>query len=214
MNQNTQDFWETCWQRDTDRDYGKYLKAFYQKQDPMIDLFKRHHVRHVCDAACGYGAYSLMLASNGFQVEGFDISQTSVELTKKLLGKYGIDTSNYKAASVLDTGYAAIFDAVVAVSVLDHLYAADARAALTELLRIVKPGGLVVVSFDNLDEDDLKRQHILAADGSILYTDPSWGGMIFHPYADGELADWLSQYRIIHHYQNSRNERFYVIEKV
>lgn len=141
MKQYGQEFWEDCWKRSEGADYSAYLQSYYKKQDPIIDLLKQNHVHYVCDAACGFGAYTLMLASNGFRVEGFDISATSVEVTRSLLQKYGIDTSKFKVASVLDTGYDEMFDAVTACSVLDHLYVCDAEKAMHELLRIVKPGG-------------------------------------------------------------------------
>lgn len=214
MDHSNQAFWETRWQQGSVEEYGAYLAKFYRKSDPMIDLLKQYPVRRVCDAACGFGAYSLMLASNGFQVEGFDIAPTSVAVTKALLGKYGIDASRFKVASVLDTGYTETFDAVTARSVLDHMCISDAEAALQELFRIVRDGGILVVSFDGLDEEDLEIPHTVTEDGSILYTAGRRCGMIFHCYAESELKDWLSVYPILLSYTNDRGERFFAIRKL
>jgi SAM-dependent methyltransferase len=41
-----------------------------------------------------------------------------------------------------------IFDVVVSCSVLEHLTAADQEVALTEIARVLKPGGLVGLTFD------------------------------------------------------------------
>lgn len=211
---HNQSFWETCWQRGSAEEYSTYLAAYYQKQDPVVDLLKEHNTLHVCDAACGFGAYSLMLASNGFQVEGFDIAPTSVEITKQLLSKYGIDTEPYKVASVLDTGYdSGCFDAVTARSVLDHLTVADAKQALEELLRIVKNRGIVVVSFDTPDEEDFELPHDITEDGSLLYLEGKRRGMVFHHYSDDALDGWLRRYHVIFSYKNSREERFFAIQK-
>lgn len=213
MNDYGQDFWETCWKQNTLEEYSKYLSKYYRRQNPVIDLLKRYNVHYVCDAACGYGAYSLMLASNGFQVEGFDISPTSVEVTKELLKQYNIDSCNYKVASVLNTGYEEIFEAVVACSVLDHLYTEDAREALDELLRIVKKDGIVVVSFDGMDEDYVETPHEVTADGSFLYSEGKRNGMVFHYYSDEELKKWLNSYHVIDSFTNDEGERFYAIQK-
>lgn len=209
--ENSQEFWEKRWQLGAGTDYEPYLQACCNKQDPIIDLFKHRGIRRVCDAGCGYGAWSLMLASAGFQVEGFDIAPTAVEVTKTMLAAYGIDASRYKAASVLDTGYTEPFDAVTAVSVLDHMSVSDGKKALEELLRIVKPGGLLVVSFDALDEEDLELPHQLTGDGSILYTEGSRAGMVFHAYTDDELKAWLGP--AVLSYTNGRGERFFAIER-
>lgn len=213
MDNNTQAFWETCWQRGKSTDYSSLLNAYYQKQDPIIDLFRSYNIRHVCDAACGFGGYTLMLSSNGFQVEGFDIAPTSVEVTKSMLHRYGIDTSKFKTASVLDTGYAEPFDAVTARSVLDHMSVSNAKLALKELIRIVKSGGIIVVSFDALDEEDLEEPHKIAGDGSILYTGGNHNGMVFHFYSDEALTAWLGTYPILLSYTNDRGERFFAIQK-
>lgn len=213
MNQKNQRFWEERWQRGADTNYEAYLQAYHQKHDPIIDLFKSYNVHRICDAACGFGAYSLMLASAGFQVEGFDIAPTSVEITKQMLQKYGIDISKYKVASVLDTGYCEIFDAVTAISVLDHMSVSEAEKALNELLRIVHPGGIVVVSFDSLDADDLEIPHEIMSDGSILYVEGNRAGMVFHFYSNDELKTWLGAYPVIYSFTNDRAERFFAIQK-
>lgn len=213
MEKDMQTFWESRWQGSTPDDYRAYLALYYQKQDPIIDLFRQYNIHHVCDAACGFGAYSLMLASSGFTVEGFDIAPTSVEVTKALLASYGIDASNFKIASVLDTGYAPRFDAVTARSVLDHMTVADAKAGLKELLRIVKPGGVVVVSFDSMDEEDWELPHTMTGDGSLLYTEGRRKGMVFHPYSDVDLLAWLSAYPVLLSETNDRGERFFAIQK-
>lgn len=214
MKQYGQEFWEDRWKRSEKTDYSAYLQSYYQKQDPIIDLLKQNQVHYVCDAACGFGAYSLMLASNGFSVEGFDIAPTSVEITKSLLQKYSVDSSKYKVASVLEPGYDEQFDAVTAISVLDHMYISDARKALKELLGTVKPGGIVVVSFDSLDSEDLEIPYEITEDGSIRYTEGARDGMVFHFYSASELESWLSDYAIILSYTNNRNERFFAIQKL
>lgn len=214
MNEKTsQELWESRWKSSIGTNYTAYLECFNKKQDPIIELFKRYNVHHVCDAACGFGAYSLMLASNGFGVEGFDISPTSVEITKSLLQKYGIDTSKYKVASVLEPGYNEQFDAVTAISVLDHMCISEARKALEALLRIVKPSGIVVVSFDSLDNEDLELPHDIMEDGSLRYANGPRNGMVFHFYSTSELESWLSAYAIILSYTNDRGERFFALQK-
>lgn len=212
-NGNSREFWEACWQRGADTDYTPHIHSYYKKQDPIIDLFRRYRIHHVCDAACGYGAYSLLLASNGFLVEGFDIAPTSVDVTKAMLEKYGIDASLFKTASVLETGYDETFDAVTAISVLDHMCVSDAQNALEELLRIVKPGGIVVISFDPLDEEDLEESHETTDDGSILYTGGHHHSMVFHCYSEPELKTWLDAYNVVLAYTNNRGERFFAIQK-
>ena len=163
----SKDFWENCWQSENPEAMYACLDSYYRWEDGIIDVFRAHRVEKVCDAACGYGAYSLAFASNGFQVTSFDISPSAAEITRRGLERYGI-AAGVKAASILSTGYGdEVFDGVVAGSVLDHMTVADAQKALSELYRITKPGGLILVSFDTAEESDLEMAHERLSDGSL-----------------------------------------------
>lgn len=188
------------------------LQPYHQGKDEILDVLKAHRVRRICDAGCGFGAYSLLLASNGFNVEGFDLSESAVAVTKELLGNYKIDASSYRAASVLQTGYEdEQFDAAVAYSVLDHMTVDDAKKGLTELSRIVRKDGLLVLAFDSLEEDDLELAHTVMPDGSLLYTQGKRTGMIFHPFTEQELSELLGNKKILYRRTNTKGERVLVV---
>ncbi len=191
-----------------------YLDDSYQSKDSIIDIFREHRVNTICDAACGYGAYSLAFASNGFQVESFDISPSAVRITQRCMEKYGI-TIDVKAANILSCGYAdAAFDGVIASSVLDHMTIADAQRALSELCRITRPGGLILVSFDTPEASDLEMDHEVLEDGSLRYVDgTSRAGMIFHPYGKEEIDLLLAGKRVIYEHTNQKGEQIRILEK-
>ena len=69
--------WERCWQKEDPVELCAYLERYYQPRSREIELIKTHHIRSVCDAACGYGAHTLAFASHGFEVYGFDILPTA-----------------------------------------------------------------------------------------------------------------------------------------
>ena len=150
--------------------------------DPLIDALHRHGVKTVCDAGCGCGAYAMKLAANGFSVCGFDVSSHAVEIAQTLLEKAAL-AAELKTAGILSTGYAdGTFDGVVCRDVLDHLPRAEAAAAVKELCRITKPGGIVIFTLDPLDEEYRTEPHRVNADGDYVYTAGKWKGMVFHPY--------------------------------
>lgn len=205
-------FWEKCWSKENIDALLPYLENYNNIKSDEIDLFQKENVKTVCDAACGFGAYTLALASNGFTVKAFDISENAAEIAYEGLKRLGYDIE-VKAASITRTGYAdAEFDGVFAHSVLDHMTFEDAKKGFAELCRIVRPGGLILVSFDEVDEDDLALEHENLQDGCIKFTgDSAKNGMILHSYDDIWGKELLSGKEILYEAVNSKDEHVFVV---
>lgn len=215
MENYSEKYWETLWQSESVDELLGYLDGYNKFSNSIIDMFKQNGIKKVCDAACGFGGYTLALASNGFDVESFDVSRTAVEITKQGLEKYGMDSSKVKVANMLETGYEdAYFDGVLVNSVIDHLTAEDAGKALGELFRITRKGGLITISFDALEDEDLEAEHEILGDGSFRYTgDDSRKDMIFHPYGVDEIKAFLQGKTIVFQGVNGRNQQVVVLRK-
>ncbi len=65
----------------------------------------------------------------------------------------------------------------------------DAVAALQELYRITKPGGMILITLDSLDDEYRTEPHRMNENGVYLYTDGKWEGMVFHPYQEHEISE-------------------------
>jgi len=208
-------YWESSWKSESAEELYQYLNGYNKLKNPVIDLFRQYGVKKVCDAACGFGGYMLAFASNGFEVQGFDISKTAVETARKGLEKFQIDVSGIKVASILATGYANVsFDGVIANSVLDHLKAEDAKKALNELFRITKEGGLVMFSLDAIEDEDLEAEHIVLEDGSFLYTgEDGRKNMIFHHYDREKTRALIKGRTVIYEGISRRNQQIIVLQK-
>ena len=207
-------YWEKCWNEEDVSELLGYLKAYENLKSEEIEIFKQHGLKKICDAACGFGAYSLAFFSNGFEICGFDISAKAVEIARKGLRPYGVDPANYKVASIVDTGYEdEAFDGVVAHSVIDHMTSELAEKAVNELLRITAKGGLVLLSFDTAEQEDYETEHILLEDGSMEYTDGHRKGMIFRPYDWDMIDKLLGNHSVVSKRINQKNEQMVVIQK-
>ena len=201
--------WEKLWGSADDEKLFSYLKKYDKYDGEEIAFFKEAGVKTVCDAACGFGAYTLALASNGFEVSAFDISTRAAAKAKEGLRRFGHDV-DVKSADILGTRYAdGYFDGVCAVSVLDHMTKADAEKALCELYRIARPGGLIMLAFDKPDETGLTKEHEILPDGSIKYEN----GMIFHPYDSEEIAGLTVGRETVFECENGRGEQIVILKR-
>ena len=93
-------FWEKCWNKENIETMLPYLEKYNNIKSDEINLFQKDNITTVCDAACGFGAYTLALASNGFTVKAFDISENAAKIIHEGLKRLGYDIE-VKAASIL-----------------------------------------------------------------------------------------------------------------
>ena len=95
------------------------------------------------DAGCGQGAYVARMRALGFDVDGIDASAGQVDLASRKLGAAGVVTTG----SVLNIpAEDNSRDFAYVINVLHHLPSVDAqRRAFAELMRVLRPGGLLFV---------------------------------------------------------------------
>jgi 2-polyprenyl-3-methyl-5-hydroxy-6-metoxy-1,4-benzoquinol methylase len=101
-------------------------------------------VGRLLDVGCGGGRFLNRMKKHGWQVEGTDFDK---QATKKVTSRYGIKTHiGDLTQCALPTSS---FDVITLSQVIEHLY--DPQATLRECLRILKPGGLLVMTTPNVN---------------------------------------------------------------
>lgn len=184
-------FWNQSWEAIDPKRLLSYINTFDMSPDPIIEYLHTQQIKTVCDAGCGCGIYALKLAANGFTVSGFDISAHAIKIAQSLIASVSCH-ADLKVASILSTEYANDqFDCVISRDVLDHMRKEDAKTAIMELVRIMKPGGILLFTVDSLDEEYETEPHTVNSDGDYLFTSGKWDGMVFHPYSKQELQQML-----------------------
>lgn len=94
------------------------------------------------DVGCGGGRLLNRMKKRGWQVEGTDFDEQAAQ---RVASRYGIKTH---VGDLPQCGLPAdSFDAIVLSQAIEHLY--DPKTTLRECLRILKPGGLLVMTTPN-----------------------------------------------------------------
>lgn len=93
----------------------------------------------VCDAGCGWGTTLGALERHGFRVTGMDISRRTLEALDRPERELVLADLARDVPPGMDK-----YDAVLALDVIEHID--DDRDAVAKLARLVRPGGVVVVS--------------------------------------------------------------------
>lgn len=136
----------------------------------------------VLDAACGTGAFACGVAPRAGFVAACDLSPKMVALTSRKAQRRGLEnvacgTGNLCALDFSDGS----FDVAIAGNVL-HLLA-EPRYAVSELQRVTRPGGTIVIS-NYMNEEDTDRRFLKLA-GAVGFTVHSeWNTSAFLAFLD------------------------------
>lgn len=123
---------------------ARRLALLTRKTGLMRDALECYGVGRLgLDVGCGQGAYVGQMRALGFDVSGIDASDNQVAIARKKLGpNAAVGTgSALEIPAPADT-----FDFVYTINVLHHLSSiAEQQRAFVELLRVLKPGGVLFV---------------------------------------------------------------------
>lgn len=128
--------------------------------DDMYALMLRHFVPggRTIDVGCGNGRDAAWLAQQGFDVVGYDSSPALIELARQSFPSVTFHVGYLPELEGVTTQ----FDNVVCETVLMHLPANEVPQAAARLWALVRPGGVLYVSWRVTEGDDLRH-----ADGRL-----------------------------------------------
>lgn len=97
----------------------------------------------VVDLGCGSGKNLIPLIQRGAQVIGIDLSPELIELARARLAEAALRRADLCVASAYETNLPeGVADVVLCAAILHHL---ELGRAKQEILRILRPGGLLVI---------------------------------------------------------------------
>ncbi len=108
----------------------------------LLDLLQPRRGEIILDVGCGTGVFTLNILGLGTRVIGLDISQPMLVRASQKTGKYPF---RGVAADMISLPFAnECFDRVVSMTALE--FTADGKGAVSELFRVTRKGGVVVVT--------------------------------------------------------------------
>jgi 2-polyprenyl-3-methyl-5-hydroxy-6-metoxy-1,4-benzoquinol methylase len=156
-----------------------YTILYQNRLRRVLDLMKRHALpgAKILDLAAAQGNYTLTLAESGYDVTWNDIR---AELADYVKLKYEFGTIAYKAGNAFELIFSECFDVVLALELIEHVAHPD--VLLQQTLRLVKPGGFLIISTPNGGYFRHHGPKFSGCKDSSVYEE-----MQFKPDADGHI---------------------------
>jgi ubiquinone/menaquinone biosynthesis C-methylase UbiE len=155
--------------------YGDQPRRVMSRRTAAVDAaFLLPHLRpgmRLLDCGCGTGSITVGLAAAVApgEVVGVDIGPAPVAEARALAAAEGAGNARFEVGSVYSLPFPdASFDAAFAHTVLEHL--ADPLAALREVRRVLKPGGVIGLRDGDWGGRVLAPPSPLLTEGLALYT--------------------------------------------
>jgi ubiquinone/menaquinone biosynthesis C-methylase UbiE len=113
--------------------------------------------RRVLDVACGTGIVTSALAQKAKQVVGLDLTLEMLNKARERCSELGLSSVVFMEGSATSLPFAnAEFDAVVTRLSFHHFL--DPKVVLTEMLRVLRPGGVLAVADVVTSENTAKSE--------------------------------------------------------
>lgn len=121
----------------------------------MHDLFKRFLIKggSTVEVGCGNGRDANWLTNNGFIVEAFDSSKELIHIARHLYPNIPFGMAKLPDLQEINNEY----DNVVCETVIMHLSTVSIPSAIQNLRRLLKPGGILYLSWRVTEGKDVRH---------------------------------------------------------
>jgi ubiquinone/menaquinone biosynthesis C-methylase UbiE len=117
------------------------------EKEAVFALLPELEGRQVLEVGCGTGNISLALARRGARVVGLDVSGPMLAAAQHKARQQGLSLTWTRGLAGLLPFPEAIFDGVISILALDFI--PDRLGALREIMRVLRPGGFLVLAMLN-----------------------------------------------------------------
>lgn len=143
--------------------YDRGIKILtFGKIDKAYDRLTAHIKpgQRILDVGCGTGALTIGAAKKGAMVKGIDINPQMLEIAWKRVKEAGVK-ENVELCEMgvaeLDTEAAESYDVVMSGLCFSELSEEELDYTLKEMMRILKPGGFLLIADEVVPRNPLKR---------------------------------------------------------
>ena len=180
---------------------GKFFYQPHEDMERLVRILRQNKSKRVFDLGCGSGRHTVFFAKNGFDVYGMDNSRSGLEQTRDWLKKSRLraqlkNASCYKRFPYADDS----FDAIISVQVIHHAKISDIRGCISEMRRVLKPGGIIFISVPKNKKDRFRSKVKMIAPRTFVPLDGHEVGVPHYHFNKGLLRREFEGFKVMELY--------------
>jgi ubiquinone/menaquinone biosynthesis C-methylase UbiE len=162
----------------------------------LVSMLRDRNFRHVYDHGCGAGRHLVYLAREGFETYGSDISDNALKRAEEWLTREGLHAEVKKSDMTIIPYPDEFFGGVVSAYVIQHNTRANMQKAINEIYRVLRPGGLLYITFISTGSHRCGNGVMIEPNTFIPDTGEDRG--VPHHFCDrADVEDLLKQFHMI-----------------
>lgn len=158
---------------------------------PLLTRWGKAGFKKFLDLGCGVGRHSILFASNGFNVDAFDLGEEGVRKLDKLAQEEKLPVKT-AIGDMLSLPYEDnFFDCLVAYHVIYHSDDNGIKKVVSEIKRVLKKDSEAYITFNSQNSDSYKDPDNKHVTQNTLVKEKGHEAGIPHFYATKEIVEEL-----------------------
>ncbi len=164
----------------------------------LLHRWKESGFTRFLDLGCGLGRHSILFGLNDFEVFSFDINEDAVERTKEWAESLELHF-DYRVGDMLSMPYESrSLDCILCMNVIAHSDTEGVKQAISELERVLRPGGECYLTFGSKSSRAFKQDWPMVDENTKLFMVEGPEYKVPHFYADRALiCELFSGFEIV-----------------
>lgn len=162
----------------------------YQAVVDFVPKLRAAGAHRVLDLGCGTGRHTVYLAGQGFDMWACDISARGLNYTRQWLAAEGL-TAHLQYSDMTTLPYReGAFEGLVSAFVVYHGLLDDIQRAVEEIRRVLRPGGLALLTLISTRNDSYRQGQEMEPD-TFIRTSGADAGVLHHYFDEAGVRDLL-----------------------
>ncbi|MFX0034067.1 MAG: class I SAM-dependent methyltransferase [Candidatus Hermodarchaeota archaeon] len=179
---------------------GKVFLEPHPELERIIKIFHERGVKRILDLGCGTGRHLIFLSKKGFKVYGMDASPKALQIAREWLKEENLEVEVVLNRMEHQFPYKdCFFDAIISIQVIHHNLMKDIIFTVNEISRILKPKGIIFITFPKLEGSSRLEEWELKEIEKGTYI-PQAGkekGLLHHFFTIEEIHQVFSSYNLL-----------------